>query len=301
MNGVSNQEEYKEKLNDYICSLFPERIKVACKNFLSAYPNISEVRLRIGSSLSFTVSDKNLVTPIRCKREDIAYCVDRMTESNYVKAEEVMRNGYLTLKYGCRAGIAGDVFVHDGKVKILKTVNYINIRIPSVFTVPNTELFEFLEKSDFRASVLVISPPGGGKTTVLRSITEQLSVPPVSKRVVAIDTNRELKNELCAENSVCDYLSGYPKAVGIEIASHYFSPEYIICDELGGPEETEAICSLQHTGVPFIASAHARDFSDVKMRKNLDILIKNHVFDAVMRLKRNGTNIMCEIKRISDI
>lgn len=293
------ENEYKEKINVYVASLFPEHIKIACGNFLSAYPDISEVRLRIDAPLSFTFRDKNLVTPIKCGRDDITYCVDRMTDSNYVKAEDMMRRGYVTLRHGCRAGVAGDVFVSDGKIKILKNVSYVNIRLPSVLNVPNTELLHFLEKSDYKASVLVISPPGGGKTTVLRSIAEQLSVPPVSKRVAVIDTKHELKNELCSRNSLCDYLGGYPKSIGIEIATQYFTPEYIICDELGGYEETELICSLQHTGVPLIASAHARDVSDLKMRKNLEILLKNNVFDAIMVLKRSGVNIVSEIRRIS--
>ena len=300
--GVRMTElEYKEKINTYVASLFPEHIKIACGNFLSAYPDISEIRLRIGAPLSFTFREKNLVTAIKCGRDDISYCIDRMTDSNYVKAEDMMKRGYVTLRHGCRAGVAGDVFVSEGKIKLLKTVNCINIRLPSVLYIPNTELLEFLEKSDYKASVLVISPPGGGKTTVLRNIALQLSVPPISKRVAVVDTKNELKNELHSRNSLCDYLSGYPKAIGIEIATHYFTPEYIICDELGGYEETEAICSLQHTGVPLIASAHARDISDVKMRKNLDILLKNNVFDAIMILKRSGTGIVSEIKRLSEL
>lgn len=261
---MDNKIEIKNKITDYVSSLLPEHIKVPCKNYLMAYPAISEIRLRSGAPMSFTSRQKNLVTGIKCRHEDIAYCVDRMTEGNYMRAEEMMRKGYITLSYACRAGVAGDAFVRDGRINILRRINSINIRIPSELTVPNTELLEYLEKTEYCSGILVISPPGCGKTTVLRSLAYQLSVSPISKRVAVVDTNYELLLPWNSGDSLCDFLSGYPKAEGISIALRYFNPELIICDELGGQEETEVISSLQHTGVPLIASAHASDFSDLR-------------------------------------
>ncbi len=289
----------KEKINSYVAGLFPEHIKSACKNYLSAYSGVSEIRLRLGSPLSFTLPDKNLVTGIKCSREDIAYCVDKMTESNYMRFEDMMKAGYITLKNGCRAGISGDVFTVGGKIKTLRSISSINIRLPSVIFIENRELMEYLEKNNHSKSVLVISPPGVGKTTVLKNIAYSLSTPPVSKRVAVVDTRSELYFE--GASSLSDFFGGYPKAEGISIASAYFNPEYIICDEIGGESEAEAIASLQHIGVPLIASAHAEGFFDVKLRKNLKILLENCVFDAIMRLYRVNNTVRAEIKSVNDI
>lgn len=289
----------KERTVTYVSSLFPEHIRSACRNYLSAYSSISEVRMRLGASLSFTLPDKNLVTGIKCKREDIAYCVDKMTESNYMKFENMMRSGYITLKNGCRAGVGGDVFAENSKIKLLRSINSVNIRFPSVFDIENKELMEYLEKNNHSKSVLVISPPGIGKTTVLKNIAYRLSAPPVSKRVAVVDTRRELC--ISGANTLSDYFTGYPKAEGIMIASAYFNPEYIICDEIGESAEAEAIASLQHIGVPLIASAHAESFFDVRLRKNLNILIENCVFDAIMRLYRVGNTVRNEIKSVNEI
>lgn len=299
MNENYNFEIKKDIINSYVSSLFPEHIKTVCKNYLSAYPDISEVRLHLGSPLSFTLPQKNLVTSIICTHEDIAYCVDRMTESNFVKFEEMIKKGYIVLKNGCRAGICGDVFVLNSEIKTLRTVYSINIRFPRIFYLENNELMDYLEKNEHSKSVLVISPPGVGKTTVLKSIAIRLSAPPVSKRVAVVDTRHELFVENA--NGLTDYFLGYPKAEGIFIASTYFNPEYIICDEISGVSEAEAISTLQHIGVPLIASAHAENYYDVKLRKNLNILLENGVFDAIMRLYRVENQVRYEIRNVNEL
>ena len=289
----------KEKINTYVSSLFPEHIKSACKNYLSAYSAISEVRMHLGSPLSFTLPDKNLITGIKCSREDITYCIDKMIESNFGRFEDMMKSGYITLKNGCRAGISGDVHTVNCKIKTLRSINSINIRLPSVIFTENRELMEYLEKNNHTKSVLVISPPGVGKTTVLKNIAYSLSTPPVSKRVAVVDTRHELYFE--GASSLSDYFWGYPKAEGISIAATYFNPQYIICDEIGSEDDTDTISSLQHIGVPLIASAHAESFYDVKLRKNLRILLENCVFDAIMRLYRVNNTVRAEIKSVNEI
>ncbi len=296
-----NSSDTAVKINDYVLSLLPDKLKSVAKNYLSAYPGISEIRLHSGAPTVFNNRGQSLVSKIKCEQSDIDSSVSRLTESNYMKYEEIMRNGYITLKNGCRAGIAGDVFVSDGKIKLLKKVTHINIRLPAVMSVRCPDIMEYLEKNNFSSSVLIISSPGIGKTTLLRSIAYTLSSSPYNKRVAVVDTNRELFNPFTDGNSICDFLEGYPKPDGIAIATKYFSPEYIICDELGEKAETQAILELSHTGVPFIASAHGESFSDVYLRENLKLLLDAGVFDAVVRLSRRETKILSELKKVSDI
>ncbi len=296
-----NSSDTAVKINDYVLSLLPDKLKTVGKNYLSAYPNISEIRLHSCAPTVFNNRGQSLVSRIKCEQSDIDYCVSRLTESNYMKYEEIMRGGYITLKNGCRAGVAGDVFVFDGKIKLLKRVTHINIRLPAVMSVRCPDIMEYLEKNNFSSSLLVVSSPGIGKTTLLRSLAYTLSSPPYNKRVAVVDTNRELYNPFTDGNSICDFLEGYPKPEGIAIATKYFSPEYIICDELGEKAETQSILELSHTGVPLIASAHVNGFSDAFRRENLKLLLNSGVFDAVVRLTRRETKIVSELKKVSDI
>ena len=283
----------KIKITSYVCSLLPGNIRDACKNYLNAYNGISEIRLRLNSPVSFTYFDKNIVTGIICTAADISYCTEKMTESNLMLYEEMMKTGYITLKNGCRAGVSGDVFTQNLKVHTLKCIHSVNIRFPSVILTEVKELLQYLEENNHSKSVLVISPPGLGKTTVLRSVAARLSSPPISRRVALIDTRRELYFE--GLSTLSDVFLGYPKAEGMRIAATFFNPQYIICDEIGDDDEAAAISSLRHIGVPLIASAHAERYTDLKHRKNLSLMLENDTFDAIMRIYREENEIKSEI------
>ncbi len=293
--------ENAAKINDYVLSLLPDKLKIPAKNYLSAYPGITEIRLHIDAPVVFNNSGKNIVSKLICNRNDIEYCVSRLTEGNFMKHEEVMRQGYITLKYGCRAGVCGDVFVSGGAVKVLKKVDHINIRLPSVLMVKAPDIIDYIQKNAYSPSLLIISAPGVGKTTLLRSIAYVLSTAPHNRRVSVIDTNRELALPCSSGVSICDFLTGYQKPEGISIATKYFSPEYIICDELGDKREISAILESTHSGVPIIASAHCGSFEEIYRKENLSILLSSGVFDCIVRLSRRDGKIVSEMKSVGDV
>ena len=293
-------EEHRTTIIRYASSLMPERLRSACKNYLQAYKDIYEIRMRLDAPLSFSISCGNLITGLICSRQDIQFVIDRMSDGSYFKIEEIMRSGLVSLPYGIRCGVCGDVFVSGGLVKTLRSAEYLNIRIPTAIITDCSYALEYIKSSDYLTSLLVISPPGNGKTTLLRSLIYNLSSPPHSKRVSVIDTNREFY--IKGHNSgLADFLSGYPKSYGIGLAIRYMAPEYLVCDELGSSEEAEVISELHHTGVPLIASVHADSFSDLKYKKNIKIMLENGVFDTVLRIKRRGSVFEHEIKKVTDI
>ena len=294
-------EDYKKNVSEYVTDFIPEQFRSACFNYLMAYPGIREIRLRLNGPVSFTLPESNLVTGMICTKDDIGFTVNRMTDGSYFKYEEIMRSGYLPLDYGIRCGIGGEVYTEKSDIKVLKNVSYVNIRIPFTFLTDTTELTDLIKRSQYRCSVLVFSPPCTGKTTVVRSAAYSLSSGAHKKRVCAVDTNYELQLPYSSEPSLCEYLTGYPKAKGIEIAVRYMNPEYIVCDEIGTSGESEAICQTQHCGVPLIATVHASTFDDVKRRKNILSLLENNVFDYAMRIVKEGRNFRYEIKSILQI
>ena len=268
---------------DYLLSLLPQHFRPAVRNYLTIYPETAEIRLRLNSPLSFTARGGNVITALTVTRPDIDYITSKLTDNNLLLYEPLIKLGYIPLKYNMRAGVCGDAFLVDGIIRSIRRISYINIRIPLTNSIDCTEILDYIALRNYSCGLLVISAPGAGKTTLLRSLADGLSSPPHSRRVSVIDTNREL---MIAEykNSLIDLFSGYPKADGISIATRYFNPQYIICDELGTSLETKAICETLNTGVPIIASAHAFDLSDVQKRQNLAILLEKQVFDAVIQI-----------------
>lgn len=97
--------------------------------------------------------------------------------------------------------------------------------------------------------MLIYSPPGEGKTTLLRDIASLLSSPPYLRRVAVIDSRAELFREDSFSASIADIYTGYPKAYGIELATRTMSPQFIVCDELG-TEEAKSVMEDQNCGVP---------------------------------------------------
>ena len=95
--------------------------------------------------------------------------------------------------------------------------------------------------------------------------------------------------ELFAD-TLCDILTGYSRAKAIETATRTLSPEVLICDELGGVEETRAVLEAQNTGVTLIASAHAGSFAELAARPNIRLLQENRVFDEYILISRERIN-----------
>lgn len=294
-------ELQKNKMLSYIASLMPDKLKVPITNYLNAYSDICEIRLRSELPVAFTISSGNLITGVGVARTDIQYIIDRMTDGNYFKNEELMRSGFITLKYGIRVGICGDVFVSNGTVKVLKQVKYLNIRLPIVYLTDCSQVTEYIVERNYSTSILLFSPPCNGKTTVLRSLVSELSSYPHQKRLCVIDSNCELLLPNMTTPCFYENLSGYPKPYGINLAFRYMNPEYIICDEIGNAEEAREISAAQHCGVPFIASAHADSFSSLLLRPNISFLLENRAFDTVIKLTKTGKKINYDIRKVSEL
>ena len=301
VNDIELLDEYKEKMQRHIISLFPDKLRYPVSNYLGAYSDISEIRIRCDQPIAFTLRASNLITGIKVDRDDLSYIINRMTDGNYYKNEEIMKSGYLSLPFGVRVGVAGEVFVSGGTIKFLKSINYLNIRIPNTLIIDVEGIVKYIIKNEFKTSMLVIGAPCSGKTTLLRSLCKVLSAAPYNKRLSVIDTNKELILPSFLRSPSCEYLTSYPKMAGIRTAIRYFNPEYAICDELNGGIEAEALNELHHSGVPLIASAHCDSFSSLKNRSDLSFLIKNGIFDAVLCIKKVDKAYMFEIRGCGEI
>ena len=105
-------------------------------------------------------------------------------------------------------------------------------------------------------------------------------------RVCVIDTRGELGAFWGDRSLSIDLLSGYPRALGIEIATRTMNAELILCDEIGEEREANAILSAQNCGVPFVASAHAEDVQGLLRRSGIRRLHEAGVFGAYVGIRR---------------
>ena len=149
-----------------------------------------------------------------------------------------------------------------------------------------------------RAGVLVYSPPGVGKTTLLSDLARSLGTGDGGHTVALIDTRGELYPQNLAPAARIDWLMGYPIAEGVLQATRVLSPSVIICDEIGREEEADAMLAVAGAGVPIIASAHAGRWEELYRRPPIRRLLEAGVFAALLGIRREGEEYRYESRTV---
>ncbi|MDL2287097.1 hypothetical protein LJB90_00840 [Eubacteriales bacterium OttesenSCG-928-G02] len=254
--------------------------------------NASEIRLRLNSPVSLTLGLKNYLidkTGRVCKPEnaycctesDINECLSLITRSSLYTFDETIKNGYIPLENGARAGICGSAVTDKNGIKAFNKITSISLRIQRL--IPDlAENLIGLFKAEPLEGVLVISPPALGKTTYLRSAAYLLSRGKNPLRVGLADEKCELFAS-GMENGLIDVISGCKKNIGIDILTKTMSPQIIICDEVS-EYESDAIINAQNSGVCLISSAHGKNVDGVLKRPFINKMYEAEIFKIVVRL-----------------
>lgn len=205
-----------------------------------------------------------------------------------------IKEGYITLKSGHRAGICGTAVTENGGIRTIREISSINLRIAKQVYGCADGLIGLL-RSDFD-SLILAGPPGCGKTTILRDAVRQLCSGALGRyvRTGVVDERCEIASCANAEPGFdmgisCDILSGYPKHIGIEHAVRSLSSEIVVCDEICSAEEVSAIEQGMNSGAKFIVTAHAGSLRELKIRPVVRRLIGTGVFKRIVLLKSRAT------------
>ena len=179
-------------------------------------------------------------------------------------------------------------------------ITSLNIRIPHRVRGAADGIYRLLERRGFADSLLVYSPPGVGKTTVLRELVEKLASGESAYNVAVVDSRCELAAGLDGTAAV-DVLSSYPRGRGIETAVRTLSPDYVVCDEICTDEDLAALRHAVGSGVRIIASAHGRSYAELMTREGFERLQKKGVFSLFAGLlERHGRGYKTEITFTGD-
>lgn len=250
----------------------PERIAQVIEGLpLFIKNNAYEIRLRAGAPLCITAehsfyvgcdalcSTKMPKNPLIVSSNEINEVLLRICDRSLYKRERELREGYLSMKGGNRAGVCG--CYSFGK---LLHATSINIRIARQIKGSADCLVPYAS-----GGILIAGPPGSGKTTLLRDLVRQLSYS--GKRVSVIDTRGEICGSQETENRLdvgpnTDVISGLPKAQGIEMALRTMFPDYIAFDEVGNGGEADLVEESFSSGSAILTTAHLDEDEDVFSR-----------------------------------
>ncbi len=263
---------------------------------------LCEIRLRQGRPLTVTSCGKNYYSrTVLCTAEDIELILRKLCGNSLYSHADTIREGYISYVHGIRAGICGKAVVRDGGIDAVTDVTSLNIRIPHRVRGAADGIYNLLERRGFSDGLLIYSPPGVGKTTVLRELVGKLASGERSHNVAVIDSRCELAAGLDGEGAV-DVLSSYPRGRGIEIAVRTLSPDYVVCDEISTDEDIAALKQAVGSGVRIIASAHGRTYAELMARdgfKELDSCGTFGVYAGL--LERQGRGYKTEITFTEDV
>lgn len=264
-------------------------------------PNIEEIRLRSTRPLMVYTCEKGYcvgalgglsqTNGLFVSEEDIEQTFNALTGQSPYAYEDDIRQGFLTLSSGIRAGLAGSALMTGRQLRTFKTISSINFRIPRQIVGISKRLLPYISKDSRLISTLIISAPRLGKTTLARDIARcagsGFGLNPM--RVSVVDERQELAASLYGRpffdvGRETDVISGVYKHMGVFMALRSLSPDVIVTDEIGKSEDLEALKEVANSGVVMVATAHAPDFKSLRNRLFFQQIFEQKLFDAYVVL-----------------
>ena len=212
---------------------------------------------------------RNTVDTVRVTKEDISKTLELITGASVYSVKNEICNGFVTVSGGHRIGITGSAVIRGGKISFIKDVSALNFRLAGEAIGSADKVIDNITDGKMVKNTLFVSPPGAGKTTILRDTARQLSMK--GFRVSIVDERHEIAAMSGGSSAFdlglsCDVLTGINKAEGMMMMLRSMSPEVIITDELGTAEDFRAVDKMMSCGVSVIASVHGRDLEQAKLR-----------------------------------
>lgn len=276
-----------------LCSLFPKEDHGFWQQALGERDHLSEVRLRADKPAliyrdgkEFYLAKDGSLTSARgqakrFEKQEITRLLLHLCKYSLYAYEDEVREGFLTLEGGHRLGVAGQVVVDQGRIHTMKNISFLNLRIAHQILGAGDDALPYLYRKGELKNTLILSPPGGGKTTLLRDLIRQISDGNAfgpGQTVAVVDERSEIGGSFLGipQNDLgmrTDVLDGCPKDLGMKILIRSMAPSVIAVDELGKDSEMECLLDAQRSGVKILATIHGRSREDVAAR-NLEGLFE---------------------------
>ena len=270
---------------------------------LDGQGEVEELRLRAGQPPAAKTAEGEQPLDLRpVTAQELRDTLSRAARYSVHSYAESLKNGFVTLGGGHRLGVCGTVAEENGQVVGVRGLASLNLRIARQFTGLAAQIAPWIGDGAPQ-SVLLLSPPGLGKTTLLREWVRLISD---KGYTVAVADER---SEIAAladgvpqfdVGRCTDVMEGCDKKQAALMLLKTMSPALLAFDEITAPADVEAVSLCAHCGTAVVASAHAANVDDLRQRPLYRALLELGVFGRAVVITRKGQERCYRMERLEE-
>lgn len=302
-------------LSDEVIRLFPEHLRFVWRETARQAEKLCEIRLRANQPVmiylreeEFYMQENGSLTTEKKKgrllpKEELDAVLKHLCHYSLYACEKEMSRGFVSADGGFRIGIAGEAVLHaDGTVKNIRSVSSMNIRIAREVKGAGIPVLSCLYQKGEFMNTLILSPPGCGKTTLLRDLIRLISDGNewgAGRNVGVVDERSEIADCLqgIPQNDLgcrTDVLDGCPKELGMMMLIRTMAPKVLAVDELGGAADVLAIGQAIKCGCSVLATVHGASWEELCRKQFIKPLLAEQVFKRFLILGKQGGRYLTE-------
>ena len=280
----------------------PQKFR-AVAQALSAEEKQNARELRLRAECGFTVfvngAEKQLLQGVTA--EDLSDVLELATESSLHCARTSVAQGFVTVRGGHRVGLCGSVVKSVDGVFGMRELSSVSIRIAKeIKGISDSVYGEVMKKGSFR-NMLIVAPPGCGKTTLLRDLVRSLSN--AGMRISLVDERGEIAAKYRGVPQLdvgrcTDVLDGVDKARGSMMLLRAMTPDVIAMDEISDETDCRAVKSIFGCGTGILATAHGKNLSELVRRDTYRELFDMKVFECAVTLEKDGDGFLKRVENV---
>ncbi len=214
---------------------------------------IQEIRIRANKPIILKLRQADILIEYIVTQAEILQILEKICNNSIYAYKNQICEGFITIKGGHRVGITGTAVTENDEIINLKYITSLNFRIArEVFNCSNKILGQIINKEENTIyTTLIVSPPGKGKTTILRDAIRRISngieeMNFQGKTCGVVDERGEIAAMYMGipQNDIgirTDVIENTTKAKGMKMLIRSMAPEIIACDEIGSKEDIQAI------------------------------------------------------------